>query len=262
MHAVARWSLFVAAAAMPAVAWLVRAGAFGGDVGEASSRFPTLLVPAGYAFAIWGPIFLLGVMFAAWQLPAARGNDGSLRRLRPWATAGFALTALWTPVFLAQAYVGAVLVIWASLATVLAGAVLAARAPGSSAAATPLPRIALALHAGWLTLAAFVNTAQLLLATGFTTQADQWPASAALWLAAALVLLAAQRALSPAPAALLAYSAAAAWGLVAVYFRQSAATLPGGAVSANVAAALFLVVGLHAGWLLRGGAARAPLRAR
>src|SRR5512138_862144 len=57
-----------AAIAMPLVAWLSNAGAFGPDNGTVSARHPTLLVAAGYAFAIW-------------------------------AAAGFLLTTAWMPLF-------------------------------------------------------------------------------------------------------------------------------------------------------------------
>ena len=40
------------AIAMPIVAWLSNNGSFGPDNGTMSDRYPTLLVAAGYAFAI------------------------------------------------------------------------------------------------------------------------------------------------------------------------------------------------------------------
>ena len=34
---------------------------------QISERYPTLITPAGWAFAIWGPIFLLEGGFCYWQ---------------------------------------------------------------------------------------------------------------------------------------------------------------------------------------------------
>ena len=247
-----RWALVLAAAAMPVLAWLTQSGRLGGDVGAESSRFPTLLVPASYAFGIWGLIFLLDLLYAGWQARTGRARDPLLARIRPWAAAGFALTASWVPLFTHQLYTAAVVVIWAALAGVLTAAVWCARAETADPVKWPVARVALALHAGWLSLAAFVNTAQFALAMGWTSESAQWHASAVLWVAAAGLLLAAQRALCPSPSSLVAYSGAVLWGLVGVVIEQQVGALPGARASASVATALILVLCLHGLWLLRG----------
>lgn len=61
-----RLLLLLCALAMPLVAWLSQTGAFGPDQAEISNRYPTLLVAAGYAFSVWGLIFLLDVAYAVW----------------------------------------------------------------------------------------------------------------------------------------------------------------------------------------------------
>src|SRR5205823_422208 len=40
----------------------------GQTMGMVSAKYPTLLTPAGYAFSIWGLIFLGLVVYAIWQL--------------------------------------------------------------------------------------------------------------------------------------------------------------------------------------------------
>jgi hypothetical protein len=261
MSALFRWALPAAALAMPLVSWLTQSGAFGGDIGAESNRFNTLVVPAGYAFAIWGLIFLLDVLFSAWQAASSRAQDRALNALRPWAIAGFVLTAAWMPVFAQQAYTAALAIIWAALAAMLAAALIAARAVPGSAAASPLARVPLALHAGWLSLAAFVNTAQWALAMGLTSEATQLPLSLGLWLLAGVLLLWTQRAMPSAPA-LLAYTAAAVWGLVAVVVKQRGQALEGAATSAMVAAGLLLALLLHAAWRLRSASKMPPLVAQ
>lgn len=84
--------------AMPVIAWLANTGVFGPTNGAISDRYPTLIVAAGYAFAIWGPIFLLDVMYGTWQL-LDRAPDERLRRIRPWTAMGFLLTSAWMIVF-------------------------------------------------------------------------------------------------------------------------------------------------------------------
>ena len=47
----------------------------GEPIGSRSDSVRTLITPAGWAFAIWGPLFLLSAIFALWQaLPAQRSN--------------------------------------------------------------------------------------------------------------------------------------------------------------------------------------------
>ena len=68
-----RLLVLLAAIAMPVVAWLSNSGHFGPDNGTISDLYPTLLVAAGYAFAIWGLIFLLDLNPRPlwWLLPVA-----------------------------------------------------------------------------------------------------------------------------------------------------------------------------------------------
>ena len=83
------------AVVMPVVAWLSNTGTFGPDNGAVSDHYPTLLVAAGYAFAIWGLIFLLDLVYAFWQSRRVLRGDPTLRKIAPWAAGGFALTTVW-----------------------------------------------------------------------------------------------------------------------------------------------------------------------
>src|SRR5689334_22137835 len=61
----AQWLLLPCALAMPAIAFLSRRGLLGPENNTVSDCYPTLLIAAGYAFSIWGLIFLLDVIYAA-----------------------------------------------------------------------------------------------------------------------------------------------------------------------------------------------------
>lgn len=67
----------------------------GEQIGERSDAIRTLVVPAGWAFAIWGPLFLGTSIYAVWQaLPGQRSN-ALLDRIG-WFTAGAtAANGLW-----------------------------------------------------------------------------------------------------------------------------------------------------------------------
>ena len=234
------------ALAMPLVSWLSQTGAFGPDNAVVSGRYPTLLVAAGYAFAIWGLIFLLDLAYAVWQATDARGRDAVSRRIAPWAAAGFALTALWMPLFSQGLFWLCLLVIFAALAC-LAWAALQLSQTAAAGGNRFWAWLALSLHAGWLSLAAFLNLAQSALAFGWVEADAQLGPSLVLFAAAALVLLELNRRMR----GNVAYAAAALWGLVAVWVQQSHSSLAGAGTAANVAlliAALLLVQTLWLRW--------------
>ena len=229
---------------MPVIAWLSNTGAFGPDNGTISDRYPTLLVAAGYAFSIWGLIFAWDVAFGVWQW-RARAASAALDRARPLAAAGFALTALWMPVFSQQWFGLALLVIWGALACIAAAALVLARDPAPMKGQGLWATAPLALHAGWLSLAAFLNTAQVLVAYAVLDTEAMLGWSLGLFAAAAVVLLLVNHGLR----GHLAYVAAALWGLAAVSVKQSRGELPGADTAAWVAVAIAIVLVAQTVWL-------------
>jgi hypothetical protein len=177
----------ITALLQPAVAVLPTALGVGRPIGELSAASQTAVTPAGYAFAIWTPIFALAIAYAAWQaLPPRR--DSPLCRRIGWPLIGaFALSNLW--MLLAQTTGNG----W-HLVTVLAGivgfsltALLGARRMAhdyglvSRLVVAPL----LGLLAGWSVAALFVNIASAARAT----EAGWWMAEPTA--AAMLVVIAA-----------------------------------------------------------------------
>ncbi len=233
------------ALSMPIVAWISQRGVFGPDNAEISAQHPTLLVAAGYAFSIWGLIFLWDIAFALWQLRLRHRSDATLARVRPYAAAGFALTALWMPVFSMQLFWLALLIIWGALAC------LAACALALSRDAAPLPGqrlwawAPLSLHAGWLSLAAFLNTAQVIVAYRLLPTEEMLGWSLALLVAAAALLLA----LNARMRGNTMYVMAALWGLAAVYARQAESILPGAHTAALVAVVIAAGLLAQTAWL-------------
>ena len=83
-----RFIVLLFAIVMPLVAWMNQQGVFGPTNGEVSDRYPTLLVAAGYAFSIWGVIFLLDLVYGIWQATGERKGDPTVAHVAPWAAAG------------------------------------------------------------------------------------------------------------------------------------------------------------------------------
>lgn len=240
-----RLPVLFAALLMPAVAWFSQQGYFGPDNGQISDRYPTLLVAAGYAFSIWGVIFLLDLLFALWQLRARLRDQPTLQRLRPAAAAGFTLTALWMPIFSQQWFWLALAVIWLALACLAWCAVQLARDPAPPPGQALWAKLALSLHAGWLSLAAFLNTAQVAVAYRLLPADDMLAWSLVLFAAAALLIAwlnARMRGNSG-------YVAAVLWGLAGVYLKQSGSALAGAQVAAWCALAIAAALLAQTVWL-------------
>jgi hypothetical protein len=231
-----RFLLLLFALAMPTIAWFSNQEAFGPDNGTISDRHPTLLVAAGYAFSVWGLIFLLDLGFALWQL---RRDAHLPPRVRGAAALGFACTAAWMPVFSQQWFGLALGLIWTALAALLYAAIAMSR-PGAAGtrAARWLAWLPLSLHAGWLSLAAFLNLAQVIVAYRWLSSVDMLGWSLALLAAAAVLLLLGNRAMR----GNLGYAGVALWGLVAVYVKQAASPLDGAEAAAWIALAIGAVL--------------------
>ena len=233
--------------AMPVVSWFSQQAAFGPTNKEISDQYPTLVVAAGYAFAIWGLIFALDLVYAAWQVTGARRRNATLGRVAPWAAAGFALTAAWMPLFSMSQFWLCLLVIFAATACLVRCAWLLSRDPVPEKGQRVLAWLPLSLHAGWLSLAAFLNLAQVVVAYQLLPVDRQLPWSLALFaLAAAMLLALNQRMRGNA-----AYVLAALWALVAVYVKQSGHDLAGAGVAAWVALAIAAALAVQTVALLR-----------
>ncbi len=175
------------------------------------SQFPVpqadpLVVPEGYAFAIWGPIYLWLVVGMAWAL-LRRSDDAQWHAMRMPLIVSLAVGTLWLPV-------ASVSPVWA---TVLIGlmfvSTLAAlfRAPVGDAWFGALP---VGLYAGWLSAATSVSVA--LLASGYGVLSDV-TAALVFTACAAVVGFVVQWRLGRAPT----YGFGVIWALVAIAIGAS-----------------------------------------
>ena len=238
--------VLLSALAMPVVAYFAQRGVFGPDNSEISARYPTLLVAAGYAFSIWSLIFLLDIVHGVRQLRAPWNQDPLLRRIAPATVIGFILTTAWMPLFAQGMFALCLAIIFGALASLAWVAVQLSDAY-EQGGEHRLSWLAISLHAGWLSLAAFLNLAQSALAFGWTHEQAQLVPSLLLLAAATALLLWLNARMHGNPA----YVAAALWGLVAVWVRQSGSELAGSDVTARVALAMALLLVVQTAWLRR-----------
>ncbi|MEM6758228.1 MAG: hypothetical protein AAF601_01990 [Pseudomonadota bacterium] len=184
--------------------------------------------PAGYAFAIWGVIFLWLVVGAGYALVTRRA-DPAWRPMRGPLALSLAVGAVWLPVATISP-IWATILIWAMLLPALAALF---RAPREMAWAAAWP---VGLYAGWLSAASCVAIGLILGGYGFLSM----PAAAYVMLAVAIALaFAVQWRLGRAPT----YGAAAIWALLAVGVQNDFAHV---GLAAVAGAALLLIPTLRA----------------
>ncbi|CAA9441329.1 MAG: hypothetical protein AVDCRST_MAG78-2468 [uncultured Rubrobacteraceae bacterium] len=222
-------------------------------VGRVSDENGTLVVPADYAFAIWGPIFLLCLAYAAYQALPKNRESLFLRRVGWFSAAAFFSNGLWEILFPARQFLLAQVVIVVIFAcTAVAYLRLACSERGVlSAAGRWLVALPFGLLFGWITAATLVSFVTTLVALGLLEGGTgEAMLGAALLLAGSLVastvLLAGKNA---PPQGYLAYAAAVLWALAAVVVNQYDASVltTGAALVAPVPVALVVASKLFGG---------------
>ncbi len=243
-----RWLLPVAVAACLYVNYVYNAHPPEGALsnGSMSARHPTLLTPAGYAFSIWGIIFLGLVVYTVWQLLPRQQAARLPREINPLLTLTVLATTAWTLVF-SYELISMSLTVMLFIALFLAQAYGRARRLVLMQMAPSWPVWFLSLYLGWIMLATVLNFI-FGLRDGFGVS---WSAEASRLGCYALLLVAAglgtglawrnQDARLPLPIA---------WGLVGIWVAQRASQ-PGLATAALGAAIVLLVGAGAAGWQRR-----------
>lgn len=142
---------------------------------DISAKYTTLVTPAGYAFSIWGLIFLGLLGFAIYQaLPSQRHNP-RFRSAGPWYIINAIGNALWSPIFnqewIATALV-VILIMFVSLFMVMEGLRINPRTQAAmmrpvKAPETWLARVPFSIYFGWLTVATIINITVWFKATSF-----------------------------------------------------------------------------------------------
>lgn len=226
--------------------YLTGTGAFNNaSVGEVSDRYQNLFTPAGYAFSIWGIIYLLLAAFLGfqWYVWFKKKDDGYIQKTGIWFTVsnlanGFWILA-WTADMIAISFflilllltslvmmmfrlkleiwdapVRIIAFVWWPIAVYLGWIVAATLANLSALSVSLDPSGAFALQEGWVTVLILFATAIYCLLIYFRNLRES--AVVGIW---ALVAIAAGQWQE---SALVAYVALAASGLLLVYsFVQS-----------------------------------------
>lgn len=219
-----------------AVAGLGGSGAAGLSVGDVARSFATPVLPAGWTFAIWGPIYLAFLGYAVYQLLPAQRGRAVHRATGWWLAVSAVLNAGWILAFSAEAVLLAELLLLALLAVLarVFGRLSRERASGTTERVAL--RFPVALYTGWVSLAVVAGTA----ATGVRLGL---PGDGALaTIAAVLILLLASGIVASVTTfgtAVVGHAAAVVWALVGIALNQPPAAV-------GIAAAVASVVVLFA----------------
>src|SRR5688500_16617347 len=141
----------------------------GSSVGVIAQEYRSPILPATYAFAIWGPIFILCGAYALHQaLPAQRGNP-VLRGIGWWTVGAFLANGAWSYAYTNRQFVLAQAISFAGF-IFAGGSYLRFARVVPAARATQLDNWligpTMGLLFGWLTAASVVGLAGKLIAQG------------------------------------------------------------------------------------------------
>ena len=213
------------------VAGLGGSGAAGDPVGDVARANPTPVLPAGWTFVIWAPIYLAFLGYAGYQLLPAQRGRAVHRETGWWLAASAVLNAGWVLAFSARDVVFAEVLILALL-VVLArvfGRLSRERASGTLERAAL--RFPVALYTGWVSLAVVAGTA----ATGVRLGL---PGDGALATIAAVLMLLVTAGLVASVAtfgtAVVGYAVAGVWALVGIALNDPPAAVGVAAAVASV----------------------------
>ena len=227
--------VLIATAGMIFFNYLAATGILGGiETGEVSDKYPTVITPAGYAFAIWSVIYTGCVAFSIYQiLPAQLEKFRAIRRVYIIScVANCAWLYFWSQEMIVVC-LGVILIL---LVTV--GYINFKLRETETAGEYWLAKVPFGIYFGWVTAATILNATIMLVFLGVKVSE-----SSAIVMGAGLLLF---------PAALgvfvrlkltnYFYPIAIAWALTAIAVKQSGKTLIVAAAAVGVIVCLLAAV--------------------
>ncbi len=209
------------------------------NIGEISNTLfkEVLIIPANYAFAIWGVIYLGLFSFAIYQaLPAQRQNP-HLRQVGYFLVGSTVAQIVWVFCFLSRWFL---LSSVAMLGILLPLTIIAQRlGRGNQKISRPdkwLIQIPLSIYLAWISVATIVNTAIVLYHRGW----NGWGISPPIWSAGVLILAGALAARICIVRADTAFVLVYLWAVVAIAWRHLEQPII--SVTAGVVALLLLLL--------------------
>jgi len=216
---------------------------FGDPIGDRSDSVRTLITPSGWAFAIWGPLFLGSAVFALWQALPKQDRNPLLDRIAWPAAIALAAQGVWATYtqFANLTVISAIIIL-----TSLIGLLICLRALSQEHALSSGERwfaaLVLSALAAWLTAASIVNISATLVYHGIGGGFD-YPlvAAAIVAIGGTIAALAVVRSRGNPW-----YALVFCWAVLAIYFRggQEAQSIAIACIFAGILVLLGMGVGL------------------
>ncbi|AWW73884.1 hypothetical protein CD351_05535 [Erythrobacter sp. KY5] len=215
----------------------------GDPIGDRSDSVRTLITPSGWAFAIWGPLFLGSAVFAIWQVLPRQRTNRLLNTIAWPAAIALAAQGVWaTYTQFANLTAISAVIILASLTGLLVCLRRLSEQAWLSGAERWFGALVLSALAAWLTAASIVNISATLVYYGIGG-GFEYPLAAAAMVAIGGVIasLAVVRSRGNPW-----YALVFCWALLAIYFRggQEASSIAYACMFSGVLVLLALVLGL------------------
>lgn len=175
------------------------------------------IIPANYAFAIWGVIYIGLVAFGFYQLQTTQRQSPRLRRGGYWLVVACLAQCLWVYAFLLRQFSLSVLVMMGILLPLIGFyQQLGIGHERVSSRERWLVDIPIGVYLGWISVATVVNVAIAL----YSADWGGWGLPPTLWTVVMMVVSAAIAAIMLVQRHDLAFTAVIAWALVAIVARS------------------------------------------
>ncbi len=178
-----------------------------------------MIVPANYAFAIWGVVYLGLVTFGVYQLQPSQRRNHRLQRSGYWLVLASLAQCLWVYVFLSRWFVASVVVMLGILLPLVQFYLrLEIGQHQSSARERWCVDVPASIYLGWISVATVVNIATTL----YSLQWSGWGLSPMLWTGIILGVSAAIAATVAIQRHDTVFAGVFVWALVAIAIRRAA----------------------------------------
>ncbi|MCU0535710.1 MAG: tryptophan-rich sensory protein [Hydrococcus sp. Prado102] len=213
------------------------------SIGDISNTFfrEVLIIPANYAFAIWGLIYLGLISLAIYQALPAQKNNSRLRKMGYFLAIASLAQIIWIYLFQSQLFVlslVAMIVILLSLIALYLRLEIAIHPV--SRREKWLVNFPVSIYLAWISVATIVNAASVLDNIGW----NGWGISPLLWTIAMMLVATALAAIIAVWRNDLAYAGVVIWALVAIAVRHIDIFALAG-TAAGLAIILILLLGIR-----------------
>jgi hypothetical protein len=188
---------------------------------EISEKYPSLITPAGYAFAIWSLIYAGLIIFSIYQALPSQTFNARFRRIRTLYIVNCAANCAWILLWHREMIWASLVMIFVLLSTLVFINANLRNAEMAAVTETWIARVPFGLYFGWVTVATILNFTLALVSSGVKTL-DSMTTTFALILVVATTILGILIRLKLSSAA---YALAMAWALTAIAVKHGSETL-------------------------------------